>query len=546
MPDPADARPVEGNQREGTPGSAEQMITVAIPGLSRPEQEAIRAALEALNSDTAQAVIEEVRLNNLVPSQDDVLGAQLRAQFVCPPADYQGQKREDLEVTRESCRAVIRRIMRKITQVLGDPTYPLKQIQDLGPLLRNLGRQLFHESLLTLIIRGEMIGANEVASRKAFYLEHSGILAEVKYLYQSQRVIYPKLFSPEFPLESGGIVDVNGYPTDESAQLPASIFRDAANEDIPHFDGNYQEWDTFWAQFKTLVDDNPRISTIIKFRRLLKALQGDAKNQVRNFRYTVANYEPVKRHLQKVYGEPERILQHVRERLANISSMRSDPPYPEFCKFALLAQEYIRMLLHHSPQGGYSIADTIFLIRKKLPASSTARWIDYSRDKDPANAIKDMDLFLGNEMELWRMVHLDKMGSEKSQPKNTQQGKGQKGGKPTTYNLATNAKTKSQPAGKEPATDVAKTTPGEDKDLCLFCNGKHQLVQCKNDLSPDDRKRILLKNRRCLVCMKAGHPASKCTAARCSQCDGKHHNLVHGSKFIPLRSKGKRATDSSD
>ena len=537
MPDNNDSRPSEGTQADQGE-AASQIINVAIPGLNRREQEAIRAALDAINADSVQAVIDEVRLDTILPSHENSLEQHLRSSLGSPPGDYLGEPREELENFRDSCRAVIKRVLRKINQVLSEPSNLTRQVRELRPLLMNLGRQLFHETLLTLMIRSHLVAPTEVASRKTFYAENVGILSEIRFMFRRHGEDYPKIFSPEFPVEPKSPTDTEGL-IDSVGALTLAPYRESLNEDVPTFDGNYREWDAFWAQFKTLVDDNPRILPIIKYRRLLKVLRGEARDQVKGFRYTAANYEPVKRHLQKVYGEPERILQYMKEKVNATKTLTSGSSYMEFTRFALLAQEYIRDVLYYaainSSPTGYNAADVVYTIRKKLPEVSVLRWTDFSRGQDPAKMVQAMDEFLGQELEARRLMHLDKGREDHHRDKpsgsrdyNTSKGKPSK---PTTYTFA---------IGGDKVMVRGKAPPGlADTSNCIFCLGPHFMDKCKSKLSADDRKKILLKKKKCLQCFREGHPLKNCPYGLCLKCQGRHHTSIHGAKYIPLKPRRK-------
>ena len=65
---------------------------------------------------------------------------------------------------------------------------------------------------------------------------------------------------------------------------------------------------------------------------------------------------------------------------------------------------------------------------------------------------------------------------------------------------------------------------------CVFCGGTHSLKKCEEFtyLAPDDRKKFVMENGRCLLCLGSGHIAEKCySSGRCTFCFGKHHSLIH-------------------
>lgn len=529
----------KGSKKDEAPPRAERMVTIAIPGLNQQEREQVQEALASVNADPIQTAIEEVKLDTLLPVQGQ-LQHHLETQLAA--SQYQDKSKKDLELIRNSCRAAIKRIIKRGATILGDYTHPARQIQEIKLLGVRLGRHLFDEALVTLLYRAQLEDTRlDVQIRKDAFREYFETITEMQYLFGYQQESYPLLFSKEYPLspflddpEVDGLID---------ATRTLTFPREGLNEDVPTFDGNYREWDAFWAQFKAIVDENPRISTIIKFRRLLKALRGDAHVQLKGFRFTASNYEPAKHHLEEVYGDSERILQYMKDKVGAVLPLREDSSYPEFSSFALLAQEYMRDLIYYSPNAGYSASDIILTIRRKLPKSTISRWMAFSQETDPLQLIPKMDAFLSKEMELWRTIHLDRMGERpKMRAPTSKTDHHVLKGRTTLHNFATKAVKAERSAGyskgRTGATPVKKD-PSKMNDACLFCRGQHPSVQCRGNMNPTDRKKILLKNKRCLQCLEAGHSLIACRAPPCPDCHGPHHLLLHGAKYIPLKPKRK-------
>ena len=524
----------DGRSQDGEETSPPSMINLAVTGLSERDEENIQGFLNLLNADPVIQVVQEVRLDGLLPVQGDLVH-HLKEHF--GNQDYLGKSRSDLNVKRSACRSVIKRITRKANQILSDPSNPDRQVRELRPLVVHLGRQLFAEAILTLWIRAnDLEGRQDPDLRKAFFTENLDIVAEIQFTFEQQLKTYPQLFSEDCPLKP----KANSQELDnltESTQA-ISLRSEGPNEDVPQFDGNYRDWDAFWAQFKALVDDNPRLAPIVKFRRLLKALKGEAREQVKGFRFAATNYGPAKQCLEEIYGNPDRILQYMKDKVTNSPPVKEDAPYPEFSRFALLAQEYLRDLLHYTPNAGYSAADILLVIRRKLPKATVSRWMKFSKETNPLELIKQMDTFLSEEMDLWRTVHLDQMGETKTRSVPSKPGKPFHKGKATLHNFATGV---SKTAPKRPTAVVKKQTSQETGE-CFFCGpwaDNHPTETCTNTYTPTERKKMILREKRCLLCLKEGHSVNQCKAPPCRQCKGKHHRLLHGAKYIPLKPRHK-------
>ena len=59
---------------------------------------------------------------------------------------------------------------------------------------------------------------------------------------------------------------------------------------------------------------------------------------------------------------------------------------------------------------------------------------------------------------------------------------------------------------------------------CVFCNRSHKEQFCQIVKKPLERKRVLLIERRCFVCLKTGHNANNCKSnIKCFDCKGRHN-----------------------
>ena len=80
------------------------------------------------------------------------------------------------------------------------------------------------------------------------------------------------------------------------------------NEELPKFSGDYKSWNQWYQQFISLVGTNPRFPTIVKYRKLLRSLEGEALDSVSHFEFDEATYELVKEALIEQYGEDQLVM----------------------------------------------------------------------------------------------------------------------------------------------------------------------------------------------------------------------------------------------
>uniref|UniRef100_A0A7I4XXV1 DUF1758 domain-containing protein n=1 Tax=Haemonchus contortus TaxID=6289 RepID=A0A7I4XXV1_HAECO len=104
------------------------------------------------------------------------------------------------------------------------------------------------------------------------------------------------------------------------SSIPAQAQTFLPRLQLPRFSGKRQEWDSFWATFKSSIDDQP-ISEMMKFNYLLQSLIGEARQTATQFEVIEENYSIVIDLLKKKYGSNSLIVE---ELLAQLEQIRAD------------------------------------------------------------------------------------------------------------------------------------------------------------------------------------------------------------------------------
>ena len=74
---------------------------------------------------------------------------------------------------------------------------------------------------------------------------------------------------------------------------------------------------------------------------------------------------------------------------------------------------------------------------------------------------------------------------------------------------------------------VVKDGDSGFKVKCAYCHELHYSASCKKVIDRDSRLKLLRDSKRCFVCLRVGHQASKCdTTKKCRHCSGRHHQSI--------------------
>ena len=63
--------------------------------------------------------------------------------------------------------------------------------------------------------------------------------------------------------------------------------------------------------------------------------------------------------------------------------------------------------------------------------------------------------------------------------------------------------------------------------ICVFCSKPHFSASCEEVKDFGKRREIIIRNRRCFLCLKRGHGASECNrSVQCRKCKKRHYQSI--------------------
>lgn len=272
---------------------------------------------------------------------------------------------------------------------------------------------------------------------------------------------------------------------------------------LPTFSGDYQSWKSFHDLFTSLIKDNPDLSTVEKMHYLKTCVTGEAARLVGNLSISGDNFSIAWDLLISRY-ENKRFL--IASQLDRIMSLK---PLKTKCAQGL------RTLLT-------TISEATAALRSL--GCTVSSW-------DPLLLHHLVKLLDPESREAWEV----KLGLSTTYPTYVQFEEFLIGRTRAMENIGLTSTTgtpAATPFGKHRArvaAHVAASTPATSNSVCPLCGSSHSLAKCESyqNKTAQQRKDIVIRNRRCFNCL-APHPVRKCqTTKRCLKCGKKHHTSIH-------------------
>lgn len=304
------------------------------------------------------------------------------------------------------------------------------------------------------------------------------------------------------------------------------------------FDGNIRDWLAFWSQFQKIHNDT-EIEYCDKIEYLLQAtVPGSRARQiVESFPVLGQNYPEIIECLKARFGREDlQIEVYVRELLKLVLHNAASQQQLQLSKLYDNIETQLRALNTLGIASDKYAALLYPLIESCLPQELLRVWqrssfcnIDNlgSSSSPVADTVeiklKNIMLFLRSEVENEERIDLASEGfglvSNLEQLKirhGKDKGKCSTGAGPSKFET----RNLNMTAAGLINTDIAK---------CIFCSGLHDNAACfkAQNMTLEERKKILTKNNACFKCLKVGHTSRKCRIhLKCGLCGNSHLLLM--------------------
>lgn len=274
---------------------------------------------------------------------------------------------------------------------------------------------------------------------------------------------------------------------------------------LTKFDGSYTKWSDFSNMFKTLIDDDARLSPIEKFQMLRSCLIPPASSIIQSLECTEENYLKALDLLKKRYDNTRLIFgSHVKE-LLNAAPIQKGS-IQQLRGLVDLINVEMRALQSLGTKDQIADAILINITSNKLDSATKARW-EESADLNKIPSWGNFVEFLQNRCQTLEHVHGLQLGQENvaSSRKRSHSGK-------LTAHVSQHSK------------------------LCNLCHhNDHFLYKCPQYLTmePKERYKSIRRLKLCINCLRSGHVVRDCKGSTCTRCSQRHHTTLHFNSFEP-------------
>lgn len=270
---------------------------------------------------------------------------------------------------------------------------------------------------------------------------------------------------------------------------------------IPTFNGNYNEWTTFYDAFISLVDSNPDEPDVSKMHHLRSCLSGTAFSLIKTLPVTETNYKRAWKLLCDRFHNKRAIVN------ACLAAFINQTPLKQASAATL------RRLIDTSRESLQTIDSLGVLVEEWDPIVIYIMQTKLDRD-----TLKEWELYVGGSVEIpkcskmmdfletqWRIWDI------------------------TNENVAA--------ASSAPSRVIAAVNMNNRKrDVCTLCKNDHWLFFCPtfDSYSVQQRKKLVLENCLCINCLR-GHKVSECRSKRvCKKCGEKHNTKLHEDETVSI------------
>lgn len=280
---------------------------------------------------------------------------------------------------------------------------------------------------------------------------------------------------------------------------------------IEKFDGNFENWQEFYSQFKSAIHDNEELNNVDKFTYLKGLLKGSAQIAIQGLTITDENYSLALQILENRYGKKEMLIRSHINKLLNLSPVRSSSNLKELRNLYDACEIHIRSLKSLGIEL-QTYGSLLFpIITKLIPEGVILNYNRENKDETESWNVAKLLEYIKNEIET-----RERTLSFRREDYGKFEGKTVNKREYLEDNKSVREKHK---------MPTAATLNMSIEHKCLFCSESHDMRNCTKTV--EEKKNILRKKGNCFLCFKRFHLVKDCRSGlRCDICSRKHNRLI--------------------
>lgn len=284
---------------------------------------------------------------------------------------------------------------------------------------------------------------------------------------------------------------------------------------LPHFEGNYRNWPSFYDLFNCLIHNNTDLSDVVKFQYLLTSLEKEPLALIKGLPLTDANYIIAYEMLEKRYQNPRILASHYYNEIFHASPVQKGNS-GELRKLLTTFSENVaafRVLKFPVDHWDFLLFN---LLLNKLDIKTRTDF--------------ELEICSNQNLPTYRQLvaFLDKQCSaiESTQYSNPSilfsnnfpiPNNSKYSNKRTPVNLLTTSQCSNQ----------------HSQPKCHLCSSFHPLYKCQLflDRTPQERFSLAKQHHLCVNCLVSPHALKNCSSShKCRICRSPHHTTLHFEK----------------
>lgn len=278
---------------------------------------------------------------------------------------------------------------------------------------------------------------------------------------------------------------------------------------LPTFSGNYEEWQTFYDMFVSLIHNNEKLSAVQKLHYLKSSVHGEPESMLRNFATTDQNYDEAWKQLTKRYNNKRYNSKAILRTLFSQKQISTDSSHG-IKQLLDTTSSCLKALNNMGIRTETWDIIIVYLVVSKLDVESHRQWEQQtSLTADDMPSWAQLVEFLEARFRTMEMIDSSKHLKPLTQVK--------------------------KPISKAKSFHAAVQQHDYKKNdlLCALCGESHYLNLCKqfDKKSVQERRDFIQSKGLCFNCLQSTHVVMKCRLPTCcKKCGRRHHTMLHFDK----------------